>query len=106
VAHLMRAAPMEPRSIQQAVECLSDVRFTELRSRVGREDAFGQRAIGVSRGTCETAARCSPSRYFTDFRFLAVLLAFRLTCSGNRLLPVSRFHSSNVSGEIFPSTRS
>lgn len=37
---------------------------------------------------------------FADVRFVG------FTCSGSVLLPVSRFHSSNVSGEIFPLTRS
>ena len=41
------------------------------------------------------------------FRLRAVLgLALRFTRSGSFLRPVSRFHSSNVCGEIFPCTRS
>ena len=38
------------------------------------------------------------------FLFRAFGLAARLTRSGRRFPPVSRFHSSYVAGEIFPST--
>jgi hypothetical protein len=38
--------------------------------------------------------------------FLLAAVAFRLTCSGSRFPPVSRFHSSNVPAEIFPATSS
>jgi hypothetical protein len=38
----------------------------------------------------------------TRFRFVD----WGVARSGNFRLPVSRFHSSKVSGEIFPSTRS
>ena len=37
---------------------------------------------------------------------VALFFDFDPTRSGSFLLPVSRFHSSNVSFEIFPSTRS
>src|SRR5215208_368968 len=40
------------------------------------------------------------------FRFFAGAAALRFARSGSFLPPVSRFHSSNVSFEILPSTRS
>jgi hypothetical protein len=42
--------------------------------------------------------------FFAAAFFLGLALFF--TCSGSSALPVSRFHSSNVSGEIFPLTSS
>jgi len=54
-------------------------------------------------------------RFFAAFRFGLALVRrvafffgvdFRFARSGSRRLPVSRFHSSKVSGEIFPSTSS
>jgi len=49
------------------------------------------------------AFRADGFRLPLRFGFVAL---FRPTRSGRFALPVSRFHSSNVSGEIFPSTRS
>jgi len=43
-------------------------------------------------------------RFFADFRFRITVFFFAR--SGSRLPPVSRLHSSYVSGEIFPSTSS
>ena len=48
----------------------------------------------------------SPGRKADYMRFFNRDFAPRLTRSGNSLRPVSRFHSSNVSGVISPLTRS
>ena len=73
-------------------------------------------AVGPTR-TCLRAltARRHANREFHFFRallgaaaldFVLGLLFFDLTFSGRALPPVSRFHSSKVSGLIFPSTNS
>lgn len=63
-----------------------------------------------------TVTRDARLHRFGDFRFRRVVFVllvparffgrFRATRSGSFALPVSRFHSSNVSGEILPFTRS
>jgi hypothetical protein len=63
-------------------------------------------------GGCPGHPRHRRDRFFALFAALGLLLdlaldfAFARTRSGSFLPPVSRFHSSKVSFEIFPSTRS
>ena len=63
-------------------------------------------------GGCPGHRRHRRDRFFALFAALGLVLdlaldfAFARTRSGSFLPPVSRFHSSKVSFEIFPSTRS
>src|SRR5678815_3203937 len=57
-------------------------------------------------GHSERSQRSCAHRFFAATRLLVGDLRLVFACSGRRLLPVSRFHSSYVCGEIFPSTRS
>ncbi|MGZ6123185.1 MAG: hypothetical protein ACXWM0_19100, partial [Vulcanimicrobiaceae bacterium] len=66
-------------------------------------------AVGFVRRFTATLRFAFPLRFTVLFLlpfFFAFVFALRFTWSGSFALPVSRFHSSNVSLEIFPSTNS
>jgi hypothetical protein len=70
--------------------------------------ATGLKLIGRSASPTSAGGQRRRFEVVRDLGFLVFLRAdaFRAARSGSFFFPVSRFHSSNVSFEIFPSTSS